>query len=243
MDKAASPHIGTLNEKPLHAALKAWYAEDGDRFEVPVAGFVIDIVRGDLLIEIQTGRAGVLRRKLLELLKRGPTRLVLPVMEHKTIINVDESLQEQSRRSSPKRGRLLDAFIQLVSLPELLGDPNFSVDVVLIDTEEVRRPRSSRRTRKGWEVHERRLVRVIDHVTLDHPGDYVSVLPHGLPETFTTADLAHALNRPRRLAQQIAYVLRELGTICAIGRTRAGIRYCCPLRCVSGEQPTDIVET
>ena len=51
--------IGLLNEKPLHASLKQWYARPGDRFEVPVDGFVIDIVRRrenegseeDLLIE------------------------------------------------------------------------------------------------------------------------------------------------------------------------------------------------
>ena len=46
--------IGLLNEKPLHASLKQWYARPGDRFEVAVDGFVIDIVRDDLLIEIQT---------------------------------------------------------------------------------------------------------------------------------------------------------------------------------------------
>ncbi len=48
-------NIGTLNEKPLHAALKEYYAKPDDQFEVSVDGFVIDIVQGDLLIEIQTG--------------------------------------------------------------------------------------------------------------------------------------------------------------------------------------------
>ena len=48
------PQIGLLNEKPLHAALKEWYARPDDRFETSVDGFVIDILRGDLLIEVQT---------------------------------------------------------------------------------------------------------------------------------------------------------------------------------------------
>ena len=51
--------IGTLNEKPLHAALKDWCARPGDQFEVFVDGFVVDIVRGNLLIEIQTGKKGM----------------------------------------------------------------------------------------------------------------------------------------------------------------------------------------
>jgi len=41
--------VGTLGEKPLHAALKRWYAEDGDHVEEPVDGFVIDLVRNGLL--------------------------------------------------------------------------------------------------------------------------------------------------------------------------------------------------
>ena len=45
---AASPvTIGELREGPLHAALKRWYARPGDVLEAPLAGFVIDIVRGD----------------------------------------------------------------------------------------------------------------------------------------------------------------------------------------------------
>ena len=55
--------IGLLNEKPLHASLKEWYAQPGDRFEVAVDGFVIDIVRDDLLLEIQTGNFASIKSK------------------------------------------------------------------------------------------------------------------------------------------------------------------------------------
>ena len=44
--------IGVLNEKPLHASLKEWYAKPGDQLEVAIDGFVIDIVRDDLLLEV-----------------------------------------------------------------------------------------------------------------------------------------------------------------------------------------------
>ena len=46
--------IGSLNEKPLHAALKEWYRQEGDQVEAPMEGFVVDLVRDGLLIEIQT---------------------------------------------------------------------------------------------------------------------------------------------------------------------------------------------
>ena len=46
--------IGTLGEKSLHSSLKNWYAQPGDRLEAEVDGFHIDIIRKNLLIEIQT---------------------------------------------------------------------------------------------------------------------------------------------------------------------------------------------
>ena len=36
-----------MREGPLHAAVKALLAEPGDRLEVPVGRFVIDLVRAD----------------------------------------------------------------------------------------------------------------------------------------------------------------------------------------------------
>jgi len=70
------PGIGLLNEGPLHAALKRWYAQPGDRFELPVEGFVIDIVRGDLLLEIQTGNVASIKAKLTRLVGSHRVRLV-----------------------------------------------------------------------------------------------------------------------------------------------------------------------
>ena len=60
--------IGTLNEGALHAQLKEWYRRPGDLLEQVTGGFVIDLVRGDLLVEIQTGGFAPLRRRL-ELLR------------------------------------------------------------------------------------------------------------------------------------------------------------------------------
>ena len=131
-DHPAVPHIGTLNEKPLHASLKEWVAEPGDQFEVRVGRYVADIVRGSLLIEIQTGSTFPLKRKLHALLKHHAVHLVIPIARQKTIITIDEEGHVVSTRKSPKRGELLDVFHQLVSLRDLLGDANFSVEALLI---------------------------------------------------------------------------------------------------------------
>ena len=81
--------INTYNEKALHLALKQWYAQAGDELEAPRAGSIIDIVRGDLLIEIQTGNFTAIRRKLTRLARAHPVRLVYPIPQEKWIIKLD----------------------------------------------------------------------------------------------------------------------------------------------------------
>ncbi len=55
-------------ERSLHAALKAWAAQPGDRLEAALEGWVIDILRSDLLLEVQTRNFSALHGKLESLL-------------------------------------------------------------------------------------------------------------------------------------------------------------------------------
>jgi hypothetical protein len=222
-----APHIGQLNEKPLHVALKAWYARPADRFEVSVEGFVIDIVRGGLLVEIQTRGFASIKRKLHALTDCHPVRLVYPIAREKWIVKLAEDGRRQvSRRKSPKRGALEEVFGELVSFPALLAHPNFSLEVLLIREEEVRRYDGTRGwRRRGWVTHERRLLQVVDRHLFAAPADMSALIPADLAEPFTTADLAVALGRPRRLAQQMAYCLREMGAITPVGRRGRAILY------------------
>jgi hypothetical protein len=218
------PQIGTLNEKPLHAALKAWFAEEGDRFEVPVEGFVADIVRDDLIIEIQTGSTSGLKRKLTRLIRKHAVRLVLPIAVRKTVVRLDREERVERSRRSPRKAAAVDAFRELVSLREILGDSNFSVDVVLIHEEEVRQARATRR-RRDWSIHERRLIEVLDCLSFHHPADYLAVVPADLAEPFTTAQLAASIGQSRWLAQKIAYVLRGMGILAVVGKERNAFLY------------------
>ena len=78
--------IGNLRETALHAALKAWYARPGDEWEAPVAGYFVDLRRGDVLIEIQTRNFSAIKRKLARLLDEYTVRLVHPVAQEKYIV-------------------------------------------------------------------------------------------------------------------------------------------------------------
>jgi hypothetical protein len=119
--------IGLLNEKPLHASLKKWYAQPGDRFEVAVDGYVIDIVRDDLLLEIQTGNFASIKSKVTNLVRSHQLRLIYPIAQEKWIAKpAKDDSSGVSRRKSPKRGRMEDLFWEMVSLPQLLSNRVFS---------------------------------------------------------------------------------------------------------------------
>lgn len=213
------PGIGLLNEKPLHASLKQWYARPGDRFEVAVDGFVIDIVRDDLLIEIQTGSFAAIKSKLAKLARSHRVRLIYPIVQEKWIVRLAaDDRGKVIRRKSPKRGRLEDLFWQMVSIPQLLSNPNFSLEVLMTREEEVRQYAGKRRWRsKGWAIEERRLLEVLNQRLFGAPADWLKFLPEGL-ESFTTEDLATAMDTRRELAQKMAYCLREGRVIELIGR-------------------------
>jgi len=212
--------IGLINEKPLHASLKQWYARPGDRFEVPVDGFIVDIVRDDLLIEIQTRNLSAINAKLRKLTRSYAVRLVYPVVQEKWIVRSATGDGGRAvRRKSPKRGRLEDLFWELVSIPHLLAHPNFSVEILMIREEEVRRYEGKRKRwrRRGWVIDGRRLVDVVDRRVFGNSADWLTFVPDGL-QSFTTKDLATVADTRRELAQKMAYCLRHGRMIELIGK-------------------------
>jgi hypothetical protein len=219
--------ISTLNEKPLHVALKRWYARPDDQLEVPVDGFIIDIVRDDLLIEIQTRNFAAIKRKLTRLTEHHPVRLVYPIAHEKWIVKLAQDAHAQpSRRKSPKRGALEHLFEELVSFPQLLNKPSFSLEVLLIQEEETRRHDGRRGwRRKGWVTHQRKLLQVVGRRLFETPADIAALVPPSLNDPFTTSDLAVAIAKPRRLAQKMAYCLREMRAIAPLGKRGNAILY------------------
>jgi hypothetical protein len=217
--------IGTLNEGSLHAQLKAWYRRPGDLLEQPVDGYVVDLVRGDTLVEIQTGGFAPLRRKLARLLVRHTVRLVVPIPLTRRIVRLSGAGEILSTRRSPRRGRPQDVFARLVSLPSLLAQPGFEVEVLLTHEEEHRRHEPGRAfRRRGWVVAGRSLVSVERSLLLRTPDDAAKLLPQ-LPNVFDTAELAAAVGCQRRLAQQMTYCLRALGALETDGHRARSVLY------------------
>jgi hypothetical protein len=225
--------IGTLRETRLHAALKAWYSQPGDLSEAKVAGYIVDLLRGETVIEIQTHNFAALKRKLARLVERGPVRLVHPIAAERWIVRLRPDGQTvESRRRSPRRGHDWEIFTELVSLPDLLAHPMFSLEVLLIQEEEMRcpAPRARGRWRRDYRVFDRRLLAVVDRVVLAEPVDCLRYLPDLLPQPFTNLDLARAAGQPRHLAEKLTYCLRRMGVLEAAGRRGRAVQYTCQQR-------------
>lgn len=212
--------IGVLNESSLHASLKAWRALPGDATEVVVDQFVIDIVRGDTLIEIQTSNLGAIRAKLQRLLRQHKVQVVFPIAQVKHLIYVDPTSNEVvRRRKSPRHGHIADVFEALVRVPTLMREPNFSLLVVLTQEEEVRCVNDQpRRRRRRAHVIDRRLVRVIEQVQFDTINDLCKLLPQDLPTPFTNRMLADHMSISIHVARKMTYSLKKLGVIQQTGK-------------------------
>ena len=214
--------IGLLNEKPLHASLKKWYAAPGDQCEVTLEGYVIDLVHNNMLIEIQTANFSSILTKLTHLLHSNRVRLVFPIAKECWIIKQpDRSVEKPSRRKSPKKGRIEDIFQYLVSIPHLLIHPNFSIEVIFIHEENIRvRCKSPQRAwrKKGWRVEERRLLGVVGRRLFQKPMDMIGLLPANLEDEFTTKDLAKSLHITLTLAQKMAYCLHKTHILERVGK-------------------------
>jgi hypothetical protein len=141
--------IGVLREGPLHAAIKATLAGPGDRLEVPVGRFVIDLVRADgELVEVQTGGFSALGPKLDGLLDVHRFRIVYPVAAERRIVRVDGDGEITSVRRSPRRAGVVEVFDKLVVFPSLLTHPHLTIEVRLLREDHLRGVRPERVRRR-----------------------------------------------------------------------------------------------
>ena len=225
---AMTSGIGTLNEGPLHQALKSLYLTGNGEEEVPVGSYVADVrAEDEVLYEIQTGGFAPLKRKLATLVETHQVVLVHPIAAVRYIVKLPEEVDGQaSRRKSPKRSGVANIVEELVSIPQLLDHPNFAVEVVLIEEDEIRMfdPKKVRR-RGGWRVVSRQMNQVLERQRISSCADLYSLVHGPLPELFSTADLAEAMGQPRWLAQKLAYCLRESGAAEICGKAGNALLY------------------
>jgi hypothetical protein len=199
-----------MNEFSLHSEIKKAYSLPGDQFEVRLGNYIVDILRENLVIEVQTKNFSALKEKLQVLTENHQVRLVYPLPENKWVTYVTKDHIVLNSRKSPRKGRLTDLFRELVMIPQFIGEANFSLEVLLVDEEEVRCDdgRGSWR-RRGVSIIERKLLKVNNRILFQTKADYLKMLPEGLNQLFTNRELAKLANISLRTARQITYCLRK----------------------------------
>ena len=210
-----------MTEYSLHAEIKNWYSGIRDEIEVKVDNYIIDVVKDGLLIEIQTKNLSVIKKKLVKLLLTNRVRLVYPIAKVKWIVYVSKLGEFVKKRKSPKKGKLVDLFIEMVHIPELVNYENFSFEVLLIEEAELRcNDGKGNWRRKGVSIKDRKLLNVLDRVVFEDKNDFLKFLPDNLDDSFTNRVLAKELGVSIRLAQKITYCLRKMNVLIIDGKKK-----------------------
>ena len=209
-------------ETSLHRDLKALYAGEEARFEVSLEKYRIDVVSGDHLVEIQHGSLSAIRDKVRKLLARHRVLVVKPIVVRKLLVKqAAKGGRITDRRMSPKRGRLLDLFDELIYFTRVFPHQRLILEVPLVDIEEWRYPGHGRRRRwraNDHQVEDQKLVAVREVHRLRTASDLLRLISCPLPRPFHTGHLAESLGVERWEAQRIAYCLRKIGTLREMGK-------------------------
>lgn len=206
--------INIHNEKSLHSQIKSLYSNPDDKIEFPVDNYIIDIVRDDLLIEVQTKNFSSLKVKLESLLPEYKVRIVHPIANEKWLTLIDTNNEIIRKRKSPKKGNYLDVFQELIRIPHLVNDSNFSLEVLLITEEEIRRDdgQGSWR-RKGISIYDRKLITINESMHFNNKLDFLKLLTIDLTTPFSNKMLSQQMNMPLNKAQKITYCLRKMDAL------------------------------
>ena len=231
-----APHIGTLREKRLHAVLKHYLCADESCHERLIeasdpaaAGTAIgkvrhsvaDILTGGEIIEVQTGTLYPLRDKIAWYFQNTDYRVTVvhPIPAVKYVSWIDpKSGDILSRNRAPKRGRVKDVAREIYWLSDFVGDPRFSMRILLLELEEYRMADGwGRDGKRGSNRYERFPTTLLGDVTLAAPVDYAAYfLPEALRKEgkiFTAAEYAAAVGLRGRVVYGMLHLLEGLDLV------------------------------
>ena len=238
--EAEGPHIGTLREKRLHAAIKLYLCPDEACHERPVSDLlaeaaedggkkrhmVADVLVDGQILEVQTGGFFPLREKVAWYLTHTPcgVTVVHPIPSVRYLSWIDPNDGSIiSRRRSPKRGRVRDVAKELYWLSDFIGNPRFSLRLLLMELEEYRMADGwSRDGKRGSNRYERFPTALLGDVTLTSSEDYADYfLPAALASLdgegkyplFTAAEYAKLTGIRGKATYSMIHLLERLGLI------------------------------
>ncbi len=226
------PHIGTLREKRLHAAVKTYLCPDVTCHERPIEAegatrrTVADILWGGEILEVQTGGFYPLRDKITWYLENTSYRVTVvhPLGAVRYLSWIDPGDGHiLSRRRVARRGRVRDVARELYWLSDFIGNPRFSLRILLLELEEYRMADGwSRDGKRGSSRYERFPTALLGDVTLATPTDYTAYFmpvaltaaaADGLCPSFTATEFSQLSGIRGKAVYSLIHLFERLGVV------------------------------
>lgn len=214
----------------LHRQLREHYVTDAGRHEVSLDGYRIDAVDDSgRLIEVQCASLAAIRDKVRDLLTLGHAVVVVkPLVSLRRVTTLEHPDGPPLRsRRSPAKQKPAHIFLELVHFG-VFPSPGLQLDILLTEQEELRLPPTSRSSwKKRYHVQDRLLLSIESQLSLKTADDLWKLLQpdSGLPEIFSTAQLAEACEIPRWLAQKAAWCFRRMEFLELAGKQGNSLLY------------------
>ncbi|MCL2020410.1 MAG: HAD family hydrolase [Oscillospiraceae bacterium] len=136
-DNFISGGVGELNEKSIHASLKAYYSGESDR-EAKIGSFIADAAGENGIFEIQTAGWGKLKKKLDAFLDAGHVTVVYPFEQRVYNYYISKNTGELIKKSPVRNNRdLTSFFLELYRIKEFLTHPNLSICIAALEIEKL----------------------------------------------------------------------------------------------------------
>ena len=212
--------IGTLGEKTIHSTLKQYLSRDLAHQEIKIGSYYADVCIDGHIYEIQTRQFNKLRSKLAFFLADHPVTVVYPITNCNYLRWVAPDTGEITPpKKSPRHGTLFQVFTELYRIRTFLAHPNFSLKLILMDTEEYRMLDGYGRDKKKRATKcDKFPLKLVAEYDIETPKDYMMLLPAELPDTFTAKEFARLANIPPGLSQTTLLLLSELAIVTRTGK-------------------------
>lgn len=215
IDTSMIKGIGTYQEKTLHKVIKNYYSDNPNEQEIKVDGYICDIVKDDIIIEIQTRALNKLKNKLEKLLPNHKIKVVYPIPYIKYLCWLDDG-EVVSERKSPKVGSIYDISKELYKIKWFLANPNLELTILLISLKEYRNLDGySKDKKRGSTRYDRVPLELVSEIVVN---DYHMFVP--FEEPFTSKDYAKKTKQNLSRAQTLLTILQYLNIIEVIGKDK-----------------------
>ncbi len=219
--------IGTYKENTLHNVLKNYFEPHNENHEIKIGNFVADIVGENGVIEIQTGSFNAMRKKLTAFLEVCDVTIVYPMCKVKWLYNIDDNTGEViSKRKSPKKGTVQDAFFELYRIKNFLNNERLHFKLIVLEEAHYQTINKVSYRGKKYRI-DRVPIEIIEEIDIFDKYDYKKLIPKELytSETFTAKDFAKSSKCSHRIAQIGLNILFSIDVVERVGKDKNAFLY------------------